>query len=463
MRLLELARAAYVSGNRAQVRVYCQQVLAIRADPYAEHYLGLMDFFDGDAVAGERRIRNALAMLPGIPMFHNNLGLCLRRQGRAGEAIAAFRAALQGNPDYLPAWGNLALELYNQGDMADALEAFERALALDARSPQAHFGRSQILLGQGDYARGWAEHEWRLQCPELRHKYALPSQIAAIPAWRGEDLEGKRLLLIAEQGLGDTLQFVRYVKMLAGQGAEVALYLGNATLRRLLESVEGLAAMYVADEVMPRHDYSAYLMSLPYLCGTRALADIPAEIPYLAASDARRLYWRSKLAGLAATGLRVGLAWAGNPGHANDALRSCPPAMLRGLFDVPATWVGLQVGGSGDLPDEIRDRIVDWRADLTDYAETAALIAELDLVISVDTSVAHAAGALGKPVWLMLGQVADWRWLRAGDDSPWYPTARLFRQPHVGAWDEVVAEIRRCLFDRLPGPSARSGDDGQGR
>jgi hypothetical protein len=265
--------------------------------------------------------------------------------------------------------------------------------------------------------------------------------------WQGEALAGKSLLLIAEQGIGDTLQFIRYAKPLADQGARISLYVRQAHVAGLLRKVHGIAEVYTGKVVIPAHDYYGYLLSLPRLCGTRSLADVPAEVPYLSAPDDQRAYWRQRLDAIPAR-LRVGLAWAGSPTNVDDRNRSCSLQALAGLFEVPdVAWINLQLGAGREELQAVQTPILDWGDEQTDYAETAALITELDLIITVDTSIAHAAGALGCPVWVMLQYIADFRWLINRTDSPWYPTARLFRQSQPGDWTALVSGLRAALAD----------------
>jgi hypothetical protein len=265
--------------------------------------------------------------------------------------------------------------------------------------------------------------------------------------WQGEALAGKSLLMIAEQGIGDTLQFIRYAKPLADQGARIGLYVRQAHVAGLLRNAHGLTEVYAGEAVIPAYDYFCHVLSLPRLCGTRSLAAVPADVPYLEAPADRRAYWRQRLDAIPAR-LRVGLAWAGNPGNVDDRYRSCSLQALAGLFELPdVAWINLQLGAGREELQAVQTPILDWGDEQTDYAETAALMAELDLIITVDTSIAHAAGALGRPVWIMLQYIADFRWLLNRADSPWYPTARLFRQPQPGDWTALVSGLRAALAD----------------
>jgi tetratricopeptide (TPR) repeat protein len=445
--LLRRAMADHQANRLAAARQGYEAVLASGDDAVAEHYLGVLDMQEKRPLEGETRIRAALAKRDDVPDFFNNLGLCLRAQGRLEEAVAEYRKALDRNPAYAPAWSNLGLDLHKLGHLDEAVDAFNRALALDASLTQARFSRALALLTLGDYAHGWAEYESRMRCPEYAAGYRLPAMTARPRLWQGEVLAGKSLLLIAEQGIGDTLQFIRYVKPLADQGASVGLYVRQAHVVGLLRNVDGLSAVYTGDAATPAYDYFCHLLSLPRLCDTHSLADIPVAVPYLSAPDDRRAYWRQRLDAMPAR-LRVGLSWAGSPGNPDDRNRSCSLKALAELFELPGiAWINLQLGAGREELQAMQTPILDWGDEQTDFAETAALMAELDLVITVDTSIAHAAGALACPVWIMLQYIADFRWLLDRPDSPWYPSARLFRQAHPGDWSGVAAALRGALAE----------------
>jgi tetratricopeptide (TPR) repeat protein len=453
--LLREAMAHHQAGRLAAARQTYEAVLAQGDDAVAEHYLGVLDMQERRPLDGERRIRAALAKRHDVPDFFNNLGLCLRAQGRLDEAVAEYRKALDLHPAYAPAWSNLGLDLHRLGQLDASLDAFDRALALDPELMQARFSRALVLLTRGDYAHGWAAYESRMRCPEYAAGYRLPAMAGAPRPWQGEALAGKSLLLIAEQGIGDTLQFIRYAGMLAGEGATVGLYVRRPQAAALLQTGRGVSAVYAGDETVPPHDFYCHLLSLPRLCATRSLEAIPAEVPYLAAAPDRRAFWRQRLDAIPAR-LRVGLTWAGNPGHPDDRNRSCPLQSLLGLFELPdVAWISLQLGAGREALRTVKTPVVDWADELADYAETAALMAELDLVVTVDTSVAHAAGALARPVWVMLPAVADFRWLLDREDSPWYPTARLFRQPRRGDWAAVATALRMAIGEAAAEASRR--------
>lgn len=367
----------------------------------------------------------------------NNFGNILLEREREAEAIVAYDNALMLRPGFAQA-------LFNKGKAVGALErfaeaaaAYEAALALNPNYEESKWHLSWVYLILGDFQRGWPLFEARWTVPSLGNQRRYPH----LPQWLGqESLTGKSVLLYAEQGLGDTLQFCRYVPVLQAMGAKVSLAV-QAPLVSLLEDqwpgvtvAEGFADVSAFDLASP-------LMSLPLACGT-SLATIPASVPYLevdmpAPVDSDRL--------------RVGVVWSGSTQHKNDKNRSMPISSLATLFDLPVDWVCLQ-------PD-LRDADLQWlaehpgltlaRPELKDFVDTAAVIAGLDLVVSVDTAVAHLAGALGKSIWLLLPTGCDYRWLLDRADSPWYPTARLFRQKIRGGWSDVVAEIKQELTDTM--------------
>jgi tetratricopeptide (TPR) repeat protein len=445
--LLQQAMADHQAGRLVAARRGYDAVLALGADAVAEHYLGVIEMQEQRPAGGERRIRAALAQRDDLPDFFNNLGLCLRAQGRLDEAVVEYRKAVALLPTYAPAWSNLGLDLHKLGQLDAALEAFNRALALDANLTQARFSRSLVQLALGNYAEGWEGYELRRQCPEYAAGYRLPAMAGTPRPWQGEPLAGKSLLLIAEQGIGDTLQFIRYAGLLADQCGRIDLHVRQAHVAGLLRNVHGVSAVHTGEATLPAYDYICHLLSLPRLCGTRSLAAVPANVPYLEAPIDGRAHWRRRLDAVPAR-LRVGLAWAGNPANPDDRYRSCSLPAFAGLFNLPdVAWINLQLGAGREDLRAVPTPILDWGDAQTDFAETAALMAELDLIISVDTSIAHAAGALGRPVWILLQQSAEFRWLTDRTDSPWYPSARLFRQPRAGDWPAVAADLGAALAD----------------
>jgi tetratricopeptide (TPR) repeat protein len=385
----------------------------------------------------------ALALDPRHAGAHNNRGATLHELGRHEEAIASFNAAIALQPANATLYYHRGRSLRHLQRIDEALASYRRAVALDPNYAAAHWAAGLLALMRGEYAAGWPDYEWRFRHQEL----ALPARDFAQPRWRGDTpLDGRTILLHAEQGLGDTIQFARYAALVAARGAHVVLEVQPA-LHALLDGMPGVAAVVSRGDPLPNFDLHCPLPSLPLAFAT-TLATIPAPAPYLWPPAARIAAWKDRLSPGA---LRVGLAWSGNPSHKNDRNRSMPFAALASLVAMPAViFISLQKDRREADVLALRDcpNVIDVSADLRDFADTAAVISLLDLVITVDTSVAHLAGALGKPVWILLPVAADWRWLLDREDSPWYPTARLLRQTEAGNWDVVVADVRR----RLAGP-----------
>jgi hypothetical protein len=380
--------------------------------------------------------------------------------GEPAAAIAHYQRALALEPSFADYHMNLGNAQRDLARLPDAVAGYERALALQPELGDAHWNMATALLVGGDFVRGWAAYQKRWQTRRL----AAHRRSFAVPPWDGADPAGRTVLVHAEQGMGDVIQFCRYLPLLRARGARTVLLIdgGWRQLAPLLRSLDGVDRL--ALDLAEAGDFDLYcpLLDLPLRFGTE-LATIPAHVPYLAA-DPTRTDWRARLAGDGTP--RIGIVWAGNRSNTRDRLRSVRLELLLPLLALPGLrWFGLQVGdGRGDLEGrKLPPGFTDLGPELHDFADTAAVLAELDLVISVDTSVAHLAGALGRPVWLLLPTAPDWRWLLERDDSPWYPSARLFRQPAAGDWASVIARVSAALTvlaagDRsvlLP-PSARA-------
>ena len=434
---LEAAVALHQQGYAdAAAPIYCEVLLAEPDNPVALHFLGVNYYQRGSLGEALPLLERASALRPDEPEFHNNFGLALLAADREGDAVAEYRVALGLKPDHAVAWNNLGLALQASNEIGAAIDAFRRALALKPDFAHARWNLALALLLDRRFDEGWREYDARLELPELgRCRHPYPGT-----RWRGAALAGKTILLYPEQGLGDALQFARYASTLAAQGARCVIRCSES-LAPLLEAVPGVSQVVREAEQLPHYDWHAPLLSLPRLVGTRA-ESIPACVPYITIPEGRREAAREKLARSRAP-LRAGLVWSGNPGHGNDRNRSIALGELRPLLDVNnIAWFSLQQGERADqLALTLGAEAVAPLASGSTLSDTAAFVAELDLVISVDTAIAHLAGALAKPTWILLPFAPDWRWQLDRDDSPWYPTARLFRQPRARDWSSVVTRI----------------------
>jgi Flp pilus assembly protein TadD len=427
--------AAAESAYRAALQIDPRQ-------PHALHYLGVIFHQRGRHADALPLLQRSTAMVATEPEFHNNVGLVLAALDRNVEAVAEYRRTLELKPDHPTAANNLGLALQALNRVPEAITAFRQALASAPGFTQAHWNLALALLAQGDYANGWVEYEWRLRAAELGGRAApLP-----IRRWTGEPIDGRTLLLTCEQGIGDAVQFIRFAEVLAARGVRVVVR-APAALCTLLATAPGVAATVADDAPLPASDVELPLLSLGRVLDVRP-ADLPRQ-PYLRANRTLVEDAQARIATIAPRQRRVGIAWAGSSHHPNDRRRSMPAASLAPLLALPAlAWFSVQ---KGPREDEIRDvgasgAVARLPAD-AQWSHTAALIASLDAIVTVDTSVAHVAGALGKPVLLMLPYAADWRWGVSGERTPWYPTARLFRQPAIGDWSAVVAAVARALTD----------------
>lgn len=391
--------------------------------------------------AAERACRAALAVDVASWGAWANLGTALHQRQCYPEAVAAYAASLRLNPGNPAACTNLGVALVAQGHLAEALAIHEVAAALAPDDAEIRCNHALARLAAGDLVGGFALNEARWQAPGM-----APHGMDA-PAWDGADPAGRTILLHDEGGFGDTLQFVRYAPLLAARGAQVVLRV-QPPLVRLLRRLPGVGAIVARGAALPRHDLHCPMLSLPHRFGT-SLDSVPAAAPYLAADPEQVARWRDRLP---AGTLRVGLVWAGAArpdmplAHAMDRRRSLPlPALAPLAAAASVRFVSLQLGpAAAETPPAGLD-LFDPTAALADFDDTAALVAALDLVISVDTAVAHLAAGLGRPVWLLNRYDSCWRWLAGRADSPWYPTMRLYRQPAPGDWQAVVREVARDL------------------
>lgn len=379
----------------------------------------------------EEASRTALRIQPDEPNSLANLAAALLGQLRVFESLEIAEKLLRLKPDDAASHLAVALAAYSLGRLEPALDEFNRVVELNPDHASAHFCRGNILLLRGKLAEGFAEYEWRVRVPQMSHLHrALPK-----PRWTGEPLNGRRILVHAEQGAGDTFNFVRYLPLIAARGGKV-LFQCQDNLVRLLQSAPGAVSVFGESETPPAYDVEAPLMSLPFILGT-ILETIPAQPAFQPAGVRSVVLPEGK-------GLKVGLVWAGNPTHSNDRNRSMALTLFEPLLEVEGVdFFSLQVGPRAADRAQLKrpERLHDLSGQLKDYIVTADVLRQLDLVISVDTSVVHLAGVLGRPVWTLLPFVPDWRWMLEREDSPWYPTMRLFRQRREGDWPEVVKRV----------------------
>jgi tetratricopeptide (TPR) repeat protein len=391
----------------------------------------------GEALASFDR---ALKMRPDYAEAFSNLGVTLHEMNLFELALGSYDRAIRMRPDYAEALTNRGITLLELKHFKEALASFDRALKVRPDFAEAHCSRALCRMLIGDFDRGWKDNEWRWETEHLRKEKRNFAQ----PLWLGSnDVAGKTILLHGEQGFGDVIQFCRYVPLVAEHAARVILEVPDS-LHELVGTLSGSAQIVSRGQPLPQFDLHCPLLSLPLAFATR-LETIPAATPYLHASPQQAMSWNARLG--PKRRLRIGLAWAGRQTHKNDHNRSVSFSSLMPLLDFDATFVSLQREVRMSDTTTLRDRsdVLHFGGDLNNFSDTAAIISNLDLVISVDTSVAHLAGALGKPVWILLPYVPDWRWLLDREDSPWYPTARLFRQNHTRTWDDVILCVRCAL------------------
>lgn len=376
--------------------------------------------------------KRALQLNPDIENAHLNLGIALQEKGLPDEALSSYQKALQQSPDSIDALMNLGIALHKKQRLDEAISVFRKILKLKHDDAEAHWNLSVSLLLAGNLRDGWREYEWR------KHVKEFEKREFSKPRWEGEDLKGRDILLYAEQGIGDTIQFVRYAPLVALKGARVFLEC-QKELSPLLNGADGVQEVIERGKDLPEFDMHCSLLSLPMILGT-TIETIPAQVPYIKTDDRSAGHWMENMQKKASV-LRVGLAWAGNPEYRHDQFRSCSLRSLNPLAKIGGiVYYSLQKGPAAieakSLPDGLN--LINYMDDVHDFADTAAIIQNLDLVISVDTAVAHLAGALGKPVWTLLPYTPDWRWMLNREDSPWYPTMRLFRQPKHGEWGSAI-------------------------
>lgn len=503
------AVALHQSGRLLDADSAYRQVLAEVPDHAdALHLMGVIQCQQGQYQAGADFIARAIAVTPNMPAFHYNLGLALQHLKRFEEALGSFDVALALKPDYVQALNNRGVALQNLRRPEDALVSFDRALALkpnyletltnrgialhalkrpeealasfdralalkpdhlealnnrgkalqdlnrpmqalrcferavelDPQFAAANWNEALCRLLTADFENGWKKFEWRWHAEQLQTLRRSFSQ----PLWNGnQSLSGKTILLHAEQGFGDTIQFCRFAKLVAAQGGTVLLEV-QQPLKSLLAGLEGVAKIFARGEELPSFDYHCPLLSLPRAFNT-TIQSIPTDIPYLSAAPHLVEQWKARLP--ATTLPRIGIAWSGSLTHTNDSNRSIPLQEFGNLLSEHVHFVALQkdLRPADQAALNARKGLLHFGHELTDFSDTSALVELMDVVISVDTSVAHLAGAMGKPVWILLPFAPDWRWLLQRDDSPWYHSAKLFRQPQISDWKSVIERVKNEL------------------
>jgi tetratricopeptide (TPR) repeat protein len=435
----------HLAENLRALRKYEEATASFqRAIALAEDDPAIHNSF-GAALAEMRRydlaidqFRQAIEIKRDFADAYSNLGAALAATDALDDAIAALQTALQLNPNSRGAQNNLGNVLFNKGKISEAIGVFEKIASVNPNDPKIHANLALGYLLLGDYSRGWREHEWRLKVPEI-----VGTRQFSQPHWDGGNLDGKTILLHPEQGFGDIIQFVRFVPQVAACGGRVILE-SPVELFRLFEQYRNIAQVVQRDHPLPHFDVQCPLVSLGSVLNITA-ETIPSQMPYLKADPGLVRRWRQRFDD-GKKYLRVGLAWAGRPEPRNRSVRLTefsPLASMDSVVFYSLQKKGIAAAQAADPPAGMR--LIDWSADLTDFAETAALIEHLDLIVTIDTAVAHLAGAMGKRVWVLLQRIPDWRWMLDRTDSPWYPTMRLFRQVKTGDWAEVLQRVAGSL------------------
>lgn len=384
--------------------------------------------------------RRAIAQRPTYAPAHNNLGSALRLLDRFDDAVTHFQKAIELNPQFANAHNSLGTAMLDRNDLDQAKASYQQAISLQPNFAEAHYNLGRLMLLRGDMPSGWNEYEWRWGMKEVATTYQQLRQ----PIWDGSDLAGKTILLHAEQGFGDTIQFIRFAKQAKQRGARV-IVAAQKELGRILSTCDGIDELITEGQPLPAFDIRCPLLSLPRVLQTK-LDALSAESPYLHADQSLVASWKDRLAN-ANGALRVGLVWSGRKTFRDDRWRSLKFDQLAPFFEIPSVhFFSLQIGGPSD------ERLTDLSKELHDFADTAAVLKNLDLLITSDTAAAHLAGALACPVWVMLPFAPDWRWLLGREDSPWYPSMRLFRQPGRGDWAGVIDRVSQELRNRSEQP-----------
>jgi Flp pilus assembly protein TadD len=469
-KLIQSGTQLHAAGKLDQAeRIYLQVLSAVPDHADAAHLLGIIACQRRQFEKGAEFISKAISFSPGTSAYHNSLGNAYRGMNRLSDAVAEYRSATVLDRFNAEAFNNLGVALDDSDQSADALKCFDwlisvrndipqwhtnrgsvqmnagqtqaaiasfrRAIALNGNFALAHAKLSAALLRAGEFVEGWTEAECRFSVGNIPN----PVVANASPKWDGSPLAGRTLLIYSEQGYGDGFQFIRYVPLIEKSGGRVIVQC-HAAAESLLRSMVSIDELVLIGQAVPRHDVHVAIMSLPFMLLGKTQT-VPNQVPYLSPDPQSVAVWANRLEPRGDSRIRIGLAWSGNPTHSNDRRRSCPPHQFAQFADLGGIeFHRLQMPRELAAPPGLK--LIDHTEHLTDFNQTAALIANLDLVISVDTAIAHLAGAMGKTVWVLLPFAAEWRWLEKREDSPWYPTARLFRQTSPGDWVDVLERVR---------------------
>lgn len=421
---------------------------AIEMNPYAaEAYFNIGVIYQEKGLSDKAALNYeiAIGLNKDFLEAHHNLGVVFKEKGIFHEAVPCFQRVLQLKPDHASALYNLGNTLVAEGRFKEAMIAYEKAIDIQPSYADAHWSMALMHLLFGNYEEGWRGYEYRWELKDVMER-----RVFSQAQWNGSNMNNLRILLYTEQGFGDTLQFIRYAPLVAQKGGEVILEC-QKELMSLLKNVEGIQHIVLSGQPLPEFDLHCPLLSLPLMFGT-TLETIPATIPYLKTDPGLVQQWKQKII-TDNSHLKIGLVWAGDPRYKFGQDRSCSLTTFASLAQFNnIIFYSLQ---KGDSANQLKNppegmTILDFTAEIRDFSDTAAIIENLDLIISVDTAVAHLAGALGKPIWSLLPFIPDWRWMLNREDSPWYPTMRLFRQPSRGDWASVINfindELKKFFF-----------------
>ena len=436
---------AHYQENKSDSALACFKKAIGLSPDFADAYNNLGNVYReqlnfDDAV---QQYRQALALSPDNAAVNHNLGIVLQMQQKIDQARVYYQRTIDLNPVNPGALNNLGKLYHDSNQLDQAIRCYQKAIQLEPAHADAHFNCALSLLMKGEFSAGWQEYEWRFKRKKWRKIY--PHRLKG-PRWDGTVFKGRRLLVHSEQGFGDVIQFIRYLPRVKTLGGDV-IFEVRPELKDLLQNYDGidqLSTLSFDSPPLEAYDYHVPLMTLPKLFGTSS-GSIPARVPYLHASPAKVEFWQDRFQG---TDYNIGLVWGAKTTYQHN--KTCPLELWLPLLNIArARFYGLQKGSAASQMENLPVAVENLGQEFESFADTAGVIANLDLVISVDTSVAHLAGAMGKPVWVLLPYAPDWRWLLNREDSPWYPSMRLFRQPRQGDWQSVVDRIGRHLVERL--------------